>query len=281
MIDLDAYLARIAYTGPREPTLPVLQAVCRQHPAHIVYENIDALLGTAPSLQLAPLQDKLLRQGRGGYCFEQNLLLKEALTALGMQVAALAARVVWMQPADAPPRPRTHMLLHVRVPGQSGDYLADVGFGGQLMNLPLLLQPGLEQRGSLGLMRVIAEGGAYSMQTHLPAGWAPMYRFTLDAQTPADYEPLNWYTATHPGSIFRHNLLLERLTPELRAGLFNDRLMLRRPGEPPAPRRLGPQAEFEEVLSRHFGLQLPQAVLGALYERVPKGLDQFVVPASP
>lgn len=281
MIDLDAYQSRIGYTGPCEPSFEVLSAVSRLQPASIVYENIDPLLGTPPLLGLPALQDKLLARGRGGYCFEQNLLLKEALQAMGMQVVALAARVVWMQPPGAPPRSRNHMVLRVEpTSGAAGPFIVDAGFGGNLMNTPLAWEPGVAQRSPHATLRLVEDGDWYTIETLLPAGWAPMYRFTLEPYLPVDYEPLNWFTATHHSSIFRHNLLMERLTPELRSALFNDRLVLRRPGEPPQVRRIHSQAEFEQVIGGQFGLQLPAALMTQLYERVPKGLDQFVVPPT-
>jgi N-hydroxyarylamine O-acetyltransferase len=281
VIDLDAYLHRTGHTGPRAATLDVLRAVSAQHPANIVYENIDPLLGVPPSLALPALQHKLVTQGRGGYCFEQNLLLKEALQALGMQVTALAARVVWMQPPGAAPRSRSHMLLRV-VPGggSSAAFVVDAGFGGNLMNTPLAWELDVPQRMPHALLRLTQDGEWYTLETMLPAGWAPMYRFTLEPQMPVDYEPLNWFTATHHSSIFRHNLLMERLTPELRTGLFNDRLIRRRPGEPPSVQRIATQAEFAQVIGEQFGLRLGSPLMARLYERVPKGLDQFVVPAA-
>lgn len=281
MIDLDAYLYRIGYTGPREASFEVLRAVSRLQPASIVYENIDPLLGTAPLLNLSALQAKLVTQGRGGYCFEQNLLLKEALQALGLQVTALAARVVWMQPPGAPARSRNHMLLRVETAGNAAaPFIVDAGFGGNLMNTPLAWEPGVAQRSPHATLRLTQDGEWHTIETMLPTGWAAMYRFTLEPYLPVDYEPLNWFTATHHSSIFRHNLLMERLTPELRSSLFNDRLMLRRPGEPPQVRRIVSPAEFEQVLGGTFGLQLPSDVLARLYERVPRGLDQFVVPPA-
>jgi N-hydroxyarylamine O-acetyltransferase len=281
MFQNDLYFRRIGYTGPHAATLEVLTAVCTHHTATIVYENIDPLLGTAPQLALPVLQDKLLAQGRGGYCYEQNLLLMHALAALGMQVTPLVARVVWMRPPGEPTRPRSHMLLRVDLAGHDpGPWIADVGFGGNLMSVPLRLEPGLAQRTPHNVMRITRDAEAYSMETQLPTGWTPMYRFTLEAQQPADYEPLNWFTATHPSSIFCHNLLMERLQPELRTSLFNDRLVLRRPGEPPVVRRISAQSEFDQVMAERFGLHLPSTRLSALFERIPKGVDQFVVPAA-
>lgn len=282
MIDLEAYLRRIAYAGARQPGFELLSALCARHPAHIPYENIDPLLGTPPSLDPAAVNEKLLQQGRGGYCFEQNLLLKLALEALGFEVEALAARVVWMRPPDAPLRPRSHMLLKVTVP-QDGDtrtWIADAGFGGNLMDTPLPLVVDEPQRTPHATLRFTLEGDVYTAETRLPAGWMPMYRFTLAPHAAADYEPLNWFTATHPTSIFCHNLLMERVTPELRVGLFNDRLVQRRPGVPPATMRLASQQAFDTTLQEHFRLDLPPDTRSALWAKVPKGLDQFVTPSA-
>jgi N-hydroxyarylamine O-acetyltransferase len=278
VFDLDAYLARIGHTGPRTTTLQTLVAIATQHPRRIVYENIDPLLGRAPSLDLARLQDKLVARGRGGYCYEQNLLLREALLALGFEVTALSARVVWRRPADLPLRPRTHMLLQVRVPGEAQPWLVDVGFGGHMLDAPLRLEPGLEQRTHHARLRVMRDGEVHVVEAMMPGGWWPMYRFTLEPHLPADYEPLNWFTATHPGSIFCHNLLLERLTPTLRVSLLNDRLLLREPGLPPSMRRLGTPGELGDNLASRFDMTLPAETVARLFDRIPKGLDEFYLP---
>jgi N-hydroxyarylamine O-acetyltransferase len=282
MTDLKHYLQRIGHHDAGPPSFELLAALCARHPAHIPYENIDPLLGRTPSLDPQAVAEKLLHRRRGGYCFEQNLLLQLALEALGFEVTALAARVVWMRPDDAPLRPRTHMLLKVTVPGseQHGPYIADAGFGGNLMDTPLRLVADEPQRTPHALLRFTQEGALYTAETRLPAGWAPMYRFTLEPHAAADYEPLNWYTATHPTSIFCHNLLMERATPALRVALMNDRLVQRRPGVPPATSRVESLAAFTTLLHETFGLQLPAADTSAVWERVPKGLDQFVTPAA-
>ena len=72
---LDAYLARIGYEGPREPSLLALRGIVAAHSAAIAFENIDVLLKRDVSLDLATLQRKLVHRRRGGYCFEQNTLL--------------------------------------------------------------------------------------------------------------------------------------------------------------------------------------------------------------
>lgn len=94
VIDLDAYFQRIGYQGERLPTLQVLQVIHYQHAQTIAFENLNSFLKQPVHLDLASLQQKLIHEGRGGYCFEQNLLLRSVLVALGFQVTSLAARVL-------------------------------------------------------------------------------------------------------------------------------------------------------------------------------------------
>jgi len=76
MMDLDAYFRRIGYSGSRAPTLETLAALHALHPTAIPFENLDTLRGAPVRLDLDSLERKLVRQRRGGYCFEQNLLLR-------------------------------------------------------------------------------------------------------------------------------------------------------------------------------------------------------------
>lgn len=272
--DLDAYLGRIHYDGPCEPTLETLRLVCELQPASIPFENIDAFLGRPPNLSITALQAKMIAGRRGGYCYELNLLLRAALLSLGMEVTGLAARVVWMQPPDARPRARSHMLLAADLPDRSaGPFIADAGFGGRLLASPLRLEPGLVQETRAGRERIVELCSEYAVESEMPSGWVPRYRFTLAPFLPVDYEPLNWYSATRPDSLFANNLLLERLTPSSRASLLNDRLSYQKQGEPAASRRIDTADEFKSVLDDVFDLESPVPV-EELFARLPKRLDR-------
>ena len=276
--DLDAYLDRVRYDGPREPTFATLRSLCELQPACIPFENIDPFLGRTPDLSIAALQAKLVARRRGGYCYELNLLLREALLSLGMQVTGLAARVVWMQPPDAPPRARSHTVLKVDLPGPSaGAFIADAGFGGRLLGSPLRLEPGLVHETWAGRERIVESRGEYAVEAEMPDGWFPRYRFMLGPFLPVDYEPLNWYTATRPGALFANNLVLERLTPDWRANLLNDRLVEQPHGELPRSRRIESAKELGRVLDEIFDLEPPTAI-GELFDRIPRRLDGPYVP---
>src|ERR1700747_2544917 len=94
VFDQDAWLTRIGYQGSRAPTLATLRGLVAAHAAAISYESIDVLLDRPPKLDLDVLQRKMIGGRRGGYCFEQNMLFRGGLRALGFDVTSLQARVV-------------------------------------------------------------------------------------------------------------------------------------------------------------------------------------------
>src|SRR4051812_18295608 len=97
-VDIDAYLRRIGYEGGCAPTLDTLRAVILRHTESIPFENLDPLLGRPVDLDAPALERKLVSEGRGGYCFEHNVLLRHVLEGLGFPVVGLSARVVWNAP---------------------------------------------------------------------------------------------------------------------------------------------------------------------------------------
>src|SRR3546814_16773672 len=83
-IDVNAYLRRIGWHGATTADLTTLRALAIAHIAAIPFENLDPLLGMPVSLELPALEQKLVHAGRGGYCFEQNLLFAAALRPPGV-----------------------------------------------------------------------------------------------------------------------------------------------------------------------------------------------------
>jgi N-hydroxyarylamine O-acetyltransferase len=257
--DLDAYLARIGYSGPRAPTLRVLRALHALHPATIPFENLSALMGQPVPLDLATLQAKLVAGGRGGYCYEHNGVFAAALETLGFAVTRLAARVLWGSEQGDPLRSRSHMLLMVQT--QDGPHIADVGFGGNVMTGPLRFEAGPAQGPQHERFRLIAAGpDQYELQGQIAGAWAPFYRFDLWPYLPVDYEPLNWFTASHPSSPFVSNLMAARSQPHRRLALFNTRYTVRPNDAPPVERTLDSMDALKAVLTQDFGLTLPEGI---------------------
>ena len=253
-LDLDRYFARIGYTGSLRPDLETLRALTALHPAAIPFEAVDVLLGRHIDLSLAALQAKLIDGGRGGYCFEQNTLLKGVLAALGFAVEGLIGRVLWMMPPGAPPMPLTHMVLRVTIDGER--WLADVGFGSCAPGAPLRLEAvGAVQSTRHEPFRVTHRGTWTLLEAQLAEAWQPVYLLSPEPALDIDYTAANWYTSTHPESKFRQELRVAVTTPERRITLMNNRLTVREARGGMERRFLG-EPEIAAALVSTFGLRL-------------------------
>jgi N-hydroxyarylamine O-acetyltransferase len=250
-LDLDAYLARIEYDGPRQASVPVLHALHQAHATHIPFENLDVLLGRPIRIDLESLQQKLVRDRRGGYCFEQNTLLAAALERMGFPVTRLAARVRF---AAQRVLPRTHMLLRVEVDGRP--WLADVGFGSRGLLTPLPFQSDQPVRQRTWSFRLEQADGLWLLQCLQQGSWMDLYAFTLEPQLAVDFEMANWFTSTHPDSMFRRLLLVQSLRPEARYFLRNRELTVERGGGAET-RRIEDDDELLAVLAQTFGMAFP------------------------
>ncbi len=253
-IDLDAYFRRIGVSKPQSPTLGALNAIQLAHPQAITFENINPFLGWPVKLDLASVEEKLVHSGRGGYCFEQNLLLAAVLRALGFSVRQLAARVLWRRTDDAI-TPRSHMLLLVNVGSEK--YISDVGFGGMTLTAPLRFETRIEQATPHEPFRLIEAEGYFVLQAKVRGEWLPVYRFDLQEQYLADYEVSNWYLSNFPGSHFVTGLIVARPAPGRRYALSNNEFAVHYMGGKTERPLLTAPSELREVLSRDFLLRLP------------------------
>jgi N-hydroxyarylamine O-acetyltransferase len=251
-IDLAAYFERIEYAGDQVPSRSTLDALHLAHATHVPFENLDILLGRPIRLDLPSLTAKLVRDRRGGYCFEQNRLFATVLETLGFAVTPLAARVRFGTSAVLP---RTHMLLRVDVDGTS--LLADVGFGVFGVLLPLPLDGPEESQQFAWRYRIARESGLYVLQLYSGGAWADLYAFTLEAQYPVDYEMANHYTSTHPSSRFVQAPIAQRSSTEVRK-MLRDRAYSEHRGETVTQRILADEDELLQVLADEFGLRFPQ-----------------------
>ena len=250
-LDLEAYLGRIGYSGRVQPVPAVLEAIHLAHATHIPFENLDILLKRPIRLDLASLQAKLVTGGRGGYCFEQNLLFSAVLQRLGFSVTQLAARVLYRSRRKLP---RTHILLLVNVDGAT--WLADVGFGLEGLLLPVPFGSGREARQFAWTYRVTETDGEWILQSLRNGSWTDLYSFSLEPQLAVDFEPANHYTSTHPESRFVRTLTVQLPTPDVRSMLRNQELVLDRGGTV-TRRVLADDGELLAVLAETFGLRFP------------------------
>src|SRR6185312_3959202 len=268
-IDLHAYLERIGVRAPVAPNVQILRAIISAHVATIPFENLDPFLGISPALDIASVQRKLVHDHRGGYCFEQNRLLSDALRAIGFQVTGLAARVLWGQSEDAITA-RTHMLLRVEAEGKS--WLADVGFGGNTPTAPLEFVPDVEQATPHEPFRLIRRDDTdWRLQLFATDAWQTLYRFDLQPQFAADYRISNYWTSTHPDSHFVTGLTAARAPAGCRLALRNRQFTEHTTGGGTNKRTLATTAKIRAVLQDEFLIRPPEnPKLDEMFDRLPE-----------
>ena len=268
-VDVDAYFERIRYTGSREPNLPTLRGIVLKHTEFVPFENLNPLARLPVLLSPEALRRKIIDEQRGGYCFEQNLLLSNVLLQLGFQVTGLAARVLWNLPENAL-LARTHMLLLLKLAGEP--HIVDVGFGGMTLTGVLQLRTDGEQTTPHEPFRLVRPATNFVLQVNVRSEWRPIYQFDLQEQFQPDYEMANWQTSTHPSSRFVNNLTCARTEPGRRYTLFNKELATHSLHAQTERRILSSAAELRETLERTFLLRVPGTPeIEAALERVANG----------
>lgn len=252
-IDLKAYFARIGYEGSRAATLETLRRLHFLHPQAIPFENLSPLTGQSVLLEARALSQKLVEGGRGGYCFEQNLLFGQVLHALGFEVKGLVARVRSNAPQEVVTR-RSHMLLLIELEGTR--YIADVGFGGSTLTAPLRLELNTEQQTPHEPFRLTESREGYQQEVKLKGQWKANYIFGLEPQYLPDYEVMSWYTSTHPTSLFVTSLVVARPAVDRRYVLRNTQLSTHFLNGETEKQSLATLSDLRSVLEEVFHLNL-------------------------
>ena len=247
-MNLEAYLERIGLRGR-----PGLAQLHRAHVSSIPFENLDPHRGVPVSLDPEAVQRKLVAERRGGYCFEHNLLLREALEALGAEVDLMLARVRLGAPAGAT-RPRSHLILRVRHDGDV--WHADAGFGAGSLLEPIPFGSGGVHEQSGWRFRVVEDGQELVLQTEDGSGWNDLYGFVPEPVPFVDLETSNWFTCTHPRSPFVTGLNVTSHHQDGTRVSLSDWVALALTKETPQGRVVTPieRAAIPELLATSFGL---------------------------
>ena len=176
--DISSYFKRINYTGPAAADTSTLHALMRHQLFSVPFENLDVQAGKIVSLAPDDIAEKVLKKGRGGYCYEVNGLFAMALEALGIPYRFVAARPMFY-PAR---RPKTHMALIAEV--ESRQWLCDLGFGSYGIRAPMALDTlDVEITQDFDTFRLSRSAeGEYLLEAKVEGEWARQYGFDLTPQ---------------------------------------------------------------------------------------------------
>lgn len=250
---IESYLARIGHTVAPPVDENGLFELHRSHAFSIPFENVSPFLGEPVSLELEALHEKLLRRGRGGYCFEQNGLFAWALSELRFDFQVLLARVQLQNPE---PGPLTHQLGIATVKGK--EYLCDVGFGGPSIRYPMPFETGRVEIQDSEAFRLTENADlGYGLQQRQEDGtWMPLYWFRRQRVLPVDILMGNHFCATWEKSIFRGHLLCSLPFPGGKHTLMSRELKERREGSLKEAKKLATGEELVRELRERFRIEL-------------------------
>jgi N-hydroxyarylamine O-acetyltransferase len=266
------YLQRLGYDSPPAPSLRTLQDLQLRHVCSFAFENLSSLMRLPVPIDLASVEQKVLLEGRGGYCYELNQMFLALLQELGFDARGITGRVVMGGPPDARTA-RTHRLSLVTLDGVR--YITDVGFGGMVPSSPLLLDTEVVQATAHEPYRVTFDGhDSYTLGVQVANEWRGLYVFDLQVQATIDYEIGNWYVSTHPDSVFVGQLKVARLAAGERHTLNNANYAIHYLDRPSEKRALVSADEVLQLLTEVFGICVP--VTAALRA----ALDGLTVPNS-
>ncbi len=252
---LSGYLARVGLSKAPEPDEEGLKEIHAAQVFSIPFENLDIHLGRSILLEPDKLVSKLIYRQRGGYCFELNGIFQLALESLGFAVRPLLARVIY---GRTDPGAHTHQVLIVKLPGQG--WLADAGFGGPGLRMPLPLIPDQvgEQYGERYRLRLDPKYGTV-LQKESNDAFIDLYAFNENELTLGiDIEMANHFTSTWPASIFRLHRMCALPQPWGRVTLSNMELTIYRDGKS-VRRTLPPGTQYMESIAENFGINLDAA----------------------
>lgn len=224
----------------------------------IPFENLDVRLNREIKLDHESIFKKLVTDRRGGYCFEHNLLLSYALEAMGVTNRPALARV-WLGAGDSPPL--THLVLLARL--GKATWLMDAGFGGGYCP-PMLLANGSEA--------VAPDGSTYRLTSDPELGWildrctngieARQFSFTETRIFPSDILLANHWTSTHPTSLFKNSIVVNRIAGDGRLSLTNT--IFTRSLQRDETVVIKSSNQLADVLREEFGLILSTCEIRAL-----------------
>ncbi len=249
---IDAYLDRIAYSGPMRKDIATLTALHRAHLRAIPYENLDVQFGRPVTLELSAIFDTLVTRRRAGWCYEMNGLFGWALAELGFKVTRSAGAV--MRQARGDEAIGNHLVLKVEL--EEAIFLADVGFGdGPLDPIFIASGPFISSGFEFAVSRL--DDGWWRLHNH-KSGGAASFDFNMKPADEALLAERCFWLQSSPESPCVQNAVLQHHSAD---GLWMMRGRVLRKVTPAAQKDylIESAAEYVGVLAEVFGLRLPEA----------------------
>lgn len=251
--DKQEYLNRIHHHHNISVDFESLKSIHHAQHLNIPFENFDICLGRNIQLNPATIFQKLVRQKRGGYCFEVNGLLLMALKSFGFEARPLLGRVHLSEE----PTGRSHQTALVTIEGKS--WLVDLGLGAESPLIPIPFVSHKPVSFKNHIYRLIkSELFGYILQSKQDQSWKDLYSFDLSHVFDIDIKYGNYYTSTNPDSFFVNARMAALPIENGMLTLFNDRFKRVIDGKEEII-FLKDDPSYLEVLEKEFGIEIDAA----------------------
>ncbi len=200
---INKYLKRLNFDKPIR-NLQDITKLIQSHLATFTFSSGKVLLKNEISLELSDIYETIVRQKRGGYCFEHNKLFYEVLKVSGFDVEFFLARVVNNTKNEVP---QTHRFTILNFKGEK--YLIDIGIGFHSPNIPVKFGKEISKTHlNIGYKVQTYEDntlGLVKIQNNKPYR---VTQFDMRSCYEADFEMGHFYSHKHPSAIFYNSLVV-------------------------------------------------------------------------
>ncbi len=248
-MNLQAYLNRLNYQGPQDNTLEALRKLHRAHVYTVPFENLHIHNKVWIELDTKQFYDKIVNTRRGGFCYEVNGLLYEALQQMGFSCYFISCSVFNHQIQEYAP-----YFGHVAIiTKDKGDlWLTDVGFGSSFPEpLKIVYDKLQEQDGIQYRLTKLNDTETLLERSEDGKTFLVMYKFTLAPRKLEDFQEMCKYHQTSPDSPFTQRKLCSLAKPNGRITLTSQSLIITENGQK-TETPITNDAEFREKLGEYF-----------------------------
>jgi len=243
------YLKRIGVEPDHlEPNEEVLRILQRKHLLTIPFENLDIHWKRPIVLDLDKLHFKIVRDRRGGFCYELNGLFNSLLVSHGFQTRLISARV-FNGTGHGPEYDHAAIIVTI---GED-EYLADVGFGDFTVE-PLRYSLGAEQQDPAGIFVIRRFDDEYiEVAKREEGGWKSEYIFKDLACDLSEFAGMCDFQQFSPESHFTQGKVCSILTETGRKTLTDKKFIFTEDGEK-TETLINSEEEFLDLLRREFNI---------------------------
>lgn len=254
-MDTREYLSRIGLDNAGGAAdLTALNLLQRQHLLNVPFENLDIHWKRPIVLDTDAFYRKIVKENRGGFCYELNGLFNELLRELGFQTRIVSARVSNGRGGFGPEYDHLAILVII------GDmqYLVDVGFGAFTAE-PLQFVPDVEQLDATGTYVIRRHANEYfEVVKKEDGGWRAEYIFKPLGRDLSEFTDMCDFQQYSPESHFTKGKVCSIMTETGRKTLTDKKLIVT-VGEEKTESPVESGEEFDMLLIREFGISAGRA----------------------